>query len=475
MQLAQSSTVAKKNKPTKTKMPRQSKRKTTAPAKPRSPRTTKEKKSKSQTKKSKKCQSDSEASQDQDTKDKTTIHWDQDDNGEGKSSMYLLLNWLTDENNFTRFKDNKTEKRTVAEEIERYLIQNGIKWRDENAIARLETAWRKADQERNRTGAGSWKTAQEQKACSGWADDHPDWMNLEKAALVPILKCCKYYFELEPVFAPRHGNVRLASSHSLPPNAEDDDLEVLTQHDERGQEIPEQDSIDGGEPTMADIRNLMTNNNEELQEFEEANPPKTPIRESHRSQTHSQISHSSTSIKRTPSTAALDLSSQSTSSKRARSSGSASLIQSLFQERDSSSTPAPSDNFINLKEDEAMSKHSQKLDRLTSLAENVTTAIFGQQPDKPTLSDEQAKKKSEIEIEMAEVKLDSEKFDLDARKEKHLLETMHLQAELEHQKITRNANLISTLMKEHNLSIQDAMIMAQHAQMMSTSTSSASK
>ncbi|KAH9807446.1 hypothetical protein DFH28DRAFT_938524 [Melampsora americana] len=469
MQLAQSSGVSKKNKSTKTKMPRQSKRKTTTPAKPRSPRKARGKPRKTQSKKTKKSQTKSEGSQEPDSKDKTTIHWDQDDNGEGKNSMYLLLNWLTDENNFTRFKDNKTEKRTVAEEIERYLIENGILWRDQNAIrkkiARLELAWRKADQEHNRTGAGSWKTAQEQKACSGWGDEDPEWLSIEKAALVPILKLCKYYFELKPVFATRHGNVRLAVSQSLPPSTEDNEIKVQSQRDarehsvnsnlavERGHEVTEQDQIDSSDPTMDDVRNLVNDNDSYLQDFEDTNPPKTPLNQSISSQHQSQYSQSSTYLKRTASAVALDLSSRSSSSKRGRPTGSASSIHGLFQERNYGSTPAPADNIDN----EAFQRHSQKLDRLSQIAENSKL------------------KKSKIEIELAEVKLDSEKFNLDARKEKHVLETRQLQAELEHQQIARNANLISSLMKEHNLSIQDAMLMAQHAQMLLTSSSSSSK
>ncbi|KAH9811471.1 hypothetical protein DFH28DRAFT_1085019 [Melampsora americana] len=363
--------------------------------------------------------------------------------------MYLLLNWLTDENNFTRFKDNKTEKRTVAGEIERYLIDDGILWQDQNVIckkiARLELAWRKADQERNRTGAGSWKTAQEKKACSGWGDKDLEWLSVEKAALVPILKLC-----------------------NLPPSTKDNNINVQSQCDarehsvnsnlamERGQEVTEQDPIDSSNPTMDNVRNLMNDNNFYLQDFEDANPPKTPINQSILSQHQSQYSQSSTSLKRTASAVALDLSSQSSSSKRGRPSGSASLIHGLFQERNYSSTPAPADNINN----KAFQRHSQKLDRLSQIAENVTSSMFGR-AEKNILSKEQVKKKSKIEIELAKVKLDSEKFNLDARKEKHVLETRQLQAD--------------SLMKEHNLSVQDAMIMAQRAQMLLTSSSSSSK
>jgi hypothetical protein len=68
--------------------------------------------------------------------EKTTQHWDRDDNGQGKTSIYFLLNWITDEDNFSRFKSNGSYKRDVAEEVERYLVENGITWRNAGAIQR---------------------------------------------------------------------------------------------------------------------------------------------------------------------------------------------------------------------------------------------------------------------------------------------------------------------------------------------------
>lgn len=132
IQLAQSagSTASKMTKARKPRKPKEGQ------PKPRSPRKSKPKHRDTQSDKSKDLRNIDESSQDEVSKssNKTTVQWDHDDNGQGKTSMYLLLSWLTDELNFGRFKDNKSEKRAVAEEIERYMVDNGISWRDANSI-----------------------------------------------------------------------------------------------------------------------------------------------------------------------------------------------------------------------------------------------------------------------------------------------------------------------------------------------------
>ncbi|KAH9825354.1 hypothetical protein DFH28DRAFT_1077702 [Melampsora americana] len=55
-------------------------------------------------------------------------------------------------------------------------------------IDHLEDSWQKDDGIWNRTGAGSWITAQEVEGVNGWADDNPKWLSLEKVALAPILR-----------------------------------------------------------------------------------------------------------------------------------------------------------------------------------------------------------------------------------------------------------------------------------------------
>ncbi|EGF97834.1 uncharacterized protein MELLADRAFT_84213 [Melampsora larici-populina 98AG31] len=173
------SSVSNKNKKSNSKMPRKL---NATRAKPRSPR-------KSKSNKSKKTKTNNESAQNEDEKvNKSSQHWDKDDNGQGKSSMYLLINWLTEEENFGRFKDNKSEKKGVAEDIERYMIENGITWRSADIIrkkiGREEEAWRAADGLRNKTGQGSYLSATELKTAKGWADDDPEWLKVKKVAIV---------------------------------------------------------------------------------------------------------------------------------------------------------------------------------------------------------------------------------------------------------------------------------------------------
>ncbi|KAG0149305.1 hypothetical protein CROQUDRAFT_89391 [Cronartium quercuum f. sp. fusiforme G11] len=52
------------------------------------------------------------------------------------------------------------------------------------------------------------------KAEANWNDDDPEWEIVKDTALAPILKLCKYYFELEPVASPHHGKMRLAPANS---------------------------------------------------------------------------------------------------------------------------------------------------------------------------------------------------------------------------------------------------------------------
>ncbi|EGG05529.1 uncharacterized protein MELLADRAFT_87792 [Melampsora larici-populina 98AG31] len=372
------------------------------------------------------------------------------------------------------------------------MIANGIIWRDANAIrkkiARLEDAWQKADRERNKTGAGTLNTAQEIKTAKGWADDDPEWLKVKKTALTPILKKCKYYFELGPVFEARHANVRLAVARGLPATTEDAKSEVQTQRrdarehsdnsnlayedNQHGMErraikdsMPTH-SIDdeSDEPTMDDFRNILNHDNELN---EESQVPFTPTP---RIQPRGQFS--SSSLKRSTSKNSWDSLSQSTFSKRGQTSGSASSIQGLFQERDVISNPAQVGTSTNSIEHEAFAKHGQTMERIAKVVENLVPNA--QQSSQSVYSPEEVQRKSKIKLEIAETKLKSDKFDLDSRKEKHLLEMKQMKADLEHQQVARHAQMISSLMKEHNISIQEAMLLAQQAQVMMQSTSNSS-
>lgn len=64
---------------------------------------------------------------------KVTAQWERDgqfNEVNGKSSMYLLLDWLTEEGNFKRFKERTSSKRSVCEQVEAILIKKGVDWRD---------------------------------------------------------------------------------------------------------------------------------------------------------------------------------------------------------------------------------------------------------------------------------------------------------------------------------------------------------
>lgn len=68
------------------------------------------------------------------SKKTTTVQWDKDDNGSGKTSMYLLIAWLTEEGNYDNWKSKDCTKKGISEAIEKYFIENGITWRDSKSI-----------------------------------------------------------------------------------------------------------------------------------------------------------------------------------------------------------------------------------------------------------------------------------------------------------------------------------------------------
>lgn len=381
------------------------------------------------------------------------------------------------------------------------MIDNGIFSRDASTISkkitRLEKAWRNANDIRNRTGEGSLTTAHERKVIEGWADDNPKWLSLEKSALAPILKKCKYYFELEPFFEIRHGNTRLAPGRSLDDDDtnnveivshshrvarehsvhsnlayENDENKIETMHRDRidhslNSNLAHNDHIGGSDETMEEIHRMLENEDDD-RDLTESNP----ITPSRPSQTQHQAQKSNVNMRRTTSKSSLVSSSLGSSRKRAssRKSGSEASIQDLLKNN-------PLDHEIDFSNGPVSQLHSQKLDRLSQLADNVASNMFPP-PQKSFLTEDDSKKKAKIELDMASVQLKGEKkkleqhsFDLLSRREKHNLEMQKFRAEIEHEQITRNAQLISMLMKDNNLSLQDAMMAAQTAQAMSQSSS----
>ncbi|KAH9823322.1 hypothetical protein DFH28DRAFT_880197 [Melampsora americana] len=451
-------------------------------------------------KKTKKARSESDAnesSEDEEdesgvTKKKNPL-WENNNNGNRKSLMYLLIDWLTEEGNYDRYKDNKRKKRGVAEEIEKYMIDCGIFSRDASTIGKkithLEKAWQDANTIHCRTGEGSLTTAQDCKAIKGWEDDNPKWLSLEKAALAPILKKCKYYFELEPFMETRHGNTRLAPAQSLaddntkdikfissgPRGTRDNSIVSNLPYKNKEDDIDQRQAsanleqhnhVGRSDESMEDLNHLLANEEDDVKLS--ASNPITPSRPS---EIQYQAQKSNMHLNRTNSKSSLG-SSLGSSRKRHSSgnSGSAASIQDLIKNN-------PLDNEIDIINSPISRLHSQKLDRLSQLANTVASNMFPP-PEKNFLNEDDSKKKAKIKLNMAAVQLKSEKkkleqhdFDLLSHREKHNLEMLRYQAKIKHEQITRNAQLISILMKDNNLTLQDAMMAAQTAQAMSASTS----
>ncbi|KAH9807042.1 hypothetical protein DFH28DRAFT_1140619 [Melampsora americana] len=426
-----------------------------------------------------------ESSEDEEDKlgvtEKKNPHRENDDNGNGKSLMYLLLDWLTKEGNYDRYKKNRCEKRGVAEEIQQYMINNGIHSRDASTIGKkitcLEKAWRDAKTIRCRTGEGSLTTARDCKAIKGWANDNPKWLSLEKAALPPILKKCRYYFKLERFLETQHGNTRLAPAQSFA-NDDADEVEILTQsqcvareHSVHSNSAYENINNKIKELDWDPIEHSPNSNlgyNDRIGSFDETmDEIKRAIENA-----DNDVQNSNDNMKRTSSKSSLALSSRGSSTKRGSSqkSGSASSIHDLIKKN-------PLDNQINIINGPISQLHSHELGCLSQIVDNVASHMFPQHK-KSFLSEDDAKKKAKIKLDMAAVQLKSEKkklqqhnFDLLLRREKHNLEMQWYQAEITDEQMTRHAQLISMLMKENNLSLQDATNAAQSVQAMVQSTS----
>ena len=79
-------------------------------------------------------------------------------NQDGKSSLDLIVEWLTVEGNFNRWRSSETSKRDVAEEIAGFLKDNGFPNQDwkgvKQQITGLEKKFREALQWQEQTGQG---------------------------------------------------------------------------------------------------------------------------------------------------------------------------------------------------------------------------------------------------------------------------------------------------------------------------------
>ncbi|KAH9807970.1 hypothetical protein DFH28DRAFT_936969 [Melampsora americana] len=460
-------------------------------------------------------------------KESCTVQWDKDDNGSGKTSIYILVSWLTEDGNYERYKSNKSTKIRVAEEIEEHMVKNGITWRSASVIIskidRLEIDWRKADEWRGKTGAGVWKKACERKEKERWSDDNPEWHHEKDGAIAPILKACQYYFELMPIFQARHGNSRLAAESSEEHNslASMDDLlprvhrglAMLNQN--RGPEVEVDDDVQSGRrdaekqsqeslaqdaaslarldgdyevdvdpphPLLEDaggddeydvgVEPLVSPDNLTNQGIDTfTDSPALQPQSASASMNNSGFQTPAGSSKRSISVSSIPPTNSIPASKRKKSSGSASQITELLKDKGVSPFANHDANKASLNLEHELLQHQQaSLDRLSRVAESFSMSLAPAGPSTSLLTSEQANTKAKMEIEMASINLETEKEKLaemkaenEIRKMKRNMELRSLQSELIHQEITRNAQLIATLMNDHNLSREDAIAAAASA------------
>ncbi|EGG03433.1 uncharacterized protein MELLADRAFT_90162 [Melampsora larici-populina 98AG31] len=348
----------------------------------------------------------------------------------------------------------------------------------------LEGQWRKANEVRTGTGGGVCDAALELKRKHEWNDDSPEWVREKLVAFGPILKECKYYFELEPIFASRHANTRLAVAHNIAPETEDeDDSRNPLEHspnsnlayqdvEDDSQRNPLEHSLNSNTAHDEDVHIESDDLMDKLGEMFDVDKHQTS-RSPSVALTQTQFrgaTTSSTPLKRTASKNSLQSTVDSSYPKRYKK-GSASKIQDLVVSQKLSrggrrSVSVDPNNHI--KEEDIISRHEVKIDRICNMADNLAN-MFPQAP-KPVLDENQEKQKAKIELETAEVMLKGEKkkldlydFDLNVKRDHHELDMEAKRAELEHQKTARHAQLISMLMKENNLTLHEAVSAAHSA------------
>ncbi|EGF97107.1 uncharacterized protein MELLADRAFT_87939 [Melampsora larici-populina 98AG31] len=371
-------------------------------------------------------------------------------------------------------------------------------------VEKLEVQWQAANGLRTGTGGGVCDAALELKRKHEWDDDSPKWVREKMVAFgkCPILKECKYYFELEPIFATRHGNTRLLVAHNLPHDTEDEDHHSYNHEDERDplehspnsnlayqdrqDRIPLEHSLNSNivhdDTCQIDSDGLM----EKLREMfddDEGDRSRSPSLALTQTPYRHQLT-SSTPLEQTASKISLVQSTAQSSIGKRYKKGSASQIQDLVQTqkvtrggRGSASVEPRNRSFRGsesvepnneIKEEDFISMHEMKFDRMCNIADNLAT-MFPQAP-KPVLDESQEKQKAKIELETAEVVLNNEKkklelneFDLGVKRDHHELEMQAKRADLEQQQTVGHARLISMLMKDNSLTLDEAVSAARAA------------
>ncbi|KAI7960185.1 hypothetical protein MJO29_005253 [Puccinia striiformis f. sp. tritici] len=140
------------------------------------------------------------------------VAWDKDGEN-GITSIRVLLDWLSVDGNFARWRGNKTgsTKQAIANEILALLVGAGITHRNQKGvltkIQELQSSYMKASDFHHNTG-------------SGLQDN--DIANGTHTLQMALLKRCKYWDELHPVMATRTAANPLHTNES--PDLEAPDL-----------------------------------------------------------------------------------------------------------------------------------------------------------------------------------------------------------------------------------------------------------
>ncbi|KAH9819144.1 hypothetical protein DFH28DRAFT_1080439 [Melampsora americana] len=333
----------------------------------------------------------------------------------------------------------------------------------------------------NGTGGGVCDAALELKRQSEWNNDSPEWVRQKKGVFEPILKECKYYFELEPIFATQHGNTRLSVAHDLPPKTEDEDGSNPDKRDplehspnsNLAYKDHQYENLDHNSPCDPLQQSLDSNiNSDNLMERlgqvfdeEELLRPRSPSVALTQTPCQSPTP-TSPPLKQNASRNSLQSNLQSHHANHFKR-GAASQVHDLVQ---SQLLSCGSRGYASVKPsnqiDDIISRQDIEFDRICHVADKIAN-ILPQAP-KPILDKKQEHKKTTIELKMAEVVLECEKkkldlydFDLNVKREHHKLEMQGKRDKLEHQKTARHAQLIGLLMKETNLTLKEAVSAAQ--------------
>ncbi|KAH9817572.1 hypothetical protein DFH28DRAFT_1094396 [Melampsora americana] len=340
----------------------------------------------------------------------------------------------------------------------------------------LEIQWQRANKICNGTGGGVCDAALELK----------DNMNGPMIALIG-----RY-------FLTQHGNTRLSVAHNLSHKTKDDNdsnpenkrnpLENSPNSNLAYQDLQDDAQRDALQHSLysnlAHLDDYQHNSDELMQTLGEMFDEDEHIQQNSPSVDLTQTQYqgpttSSTPLKQTASNNTLQSTTQSTHGKRLKK-GSASKVQDLVQcrniSRDSrgSASVEPSNQIVQAK---IISKQEAKIDQICTMADNIAN-MFLQKP-KFVLDKSQAKQKAKIELKTAKVMLSSEKkklnmydFDLNVKRDHHELEMQAKRAELERQQTARHAQLISMLMKDNNLTLEEATSAAKAAAGLVTTTRS---